>query len=494
MNTLTWKWGRFLSAGLATPGPSMPAPEPPEPMAPMPGSPEARPPRKYRALVFLLLLALAAGIWMVRRRQAAAEVQGGAAAPSAYRTGKVFSGFFEKTLRVSGSVSARNFAPIVAPQMRGREGGGGTSGGGDRGSGGSSGGSRGSSGGGGGSSPSQLILMKLATAGIPVQKGDTIAQFDSQWEIEHIDNHKAQVIQAQAVVDKRTAEVAIEAEAEAQLARTTKADNEKAKLDLRTAEVRSAIDAEKMKLAVEETAARVQQIAQEVELKKLSHQSDLKVLQIQVKQEQHHIDRHERNIERMAMKAPISGLVVMQSIFRSGQFGQVQEGDQVYPGSYFMQIVDLSSMVLNGTVNQADSHLLGLGQKATVRLEAYPGLALPAKLTALGAMASSGARGFRGGGGRELYVKQIPVRFAIEARDMRLLPDLSASADVRIRSNDKVLQVPREAVVEENGKAYAFVLRGEGREKKELQLGSSNNTHWVIVAGLSDGDEVLLDH
>jgi multidrug resistance efflux pump len=462
-------------------------PEPAEPLRPVPlgPAPERKPPRRWPLLVVLVLIVGAAvAVWNARRQTGGA----GPGVPVA-RTAKVFAGPFQQTLRVSGTVGAKNFAAIVAPQMRGREGGGSSSGGSSSGGGGDRG--RGMSSGGGGG-PSQLILMKLAAPGTHVKKGDVIAQFDSQWELEHIDSHKATVNQTQAVVDKRKAEIAIESQTIQQQLRQALAESEKAKLDLKTAEVKSAIDAEKLKLAVEETAARYKQFQEDVKLKKLSQEAELRSLEMQVQQEQHHVDRHNRNIERMTIRAPIDGLVVMQSIFRSGQFGQVQEGDQVYPGTFFMQIVDLSQMIVNGSVNQVNSHSLSLGQKATVRLEAYPDLALPGRVLAVGAMASGGARGYRGSS-RDLWVKQIPVRFAIDARDSRVIPDLSASADVVLFREEKVPQVPRDAVVEENGKAYVKVRQGETWQRREIQAGRKNGSHLVVLAGLTEGDEVLLE-
>ncbi len=489
MTEQTWKWGGFQSAGLASPGPAVPVPEPAQPVrtAPVGPGPARKPPRRWSILVLLLLMAVSVAVWNVRRRQ---QTGGAGRGVSAARTVKVFAGPFAETLRVSGMIGARNFAAIIAPQMRGdgRAGGGGSPGGGGS----SGGGQRGGGSPGGGGSPNQLILMKLAAAGTHVKKGDVIATFDSQWELDRLDNFKAQVNQAQAGVDKRKAEITIEDEAEQQLLRTSRADSEKAKLDLRTAEVRSAIDAEKLKLLVEETAARYKQIQDEVRLKKLSHESELRSLEVQVEQEQHNVDRRVRNIERMTLRTPIDGLVVMQSIFRSGQFGQVQEGDQVFPGQYFMQIVDLSQMVVNGTVNQVDSHSLVLGQKATIRLEAYPDLVLPGRVTSVGAMAGGGARGFRGSS-RDLFVKQIPVRFAIDSRDNRVIPDLSASAAVVLHREEKALQLPRDAAFEENGKTYVRVPQGEGYQQREIQVGRKNGTHYVVVAGLQEGDEIALE-
>lgn len=488
----TWNAGWFQSAGLASPGPVAPVPETPQPLRPVPVAPAPgkKPPRRWPLLVLILVVAASVVIWNFRRQQTGGAGRG---APVG-RTVKVFAGPFEETLRVSGTIGARNFAAIVAPQMRGREGG---QGGGPTG-GSPGGGSPGGRDRGGGGGLGQLIIMKLAPAGTHVKKGDVIAQFDSQWEIDHIEGVKNDIATKQAAVDKRRAEMAIETETFNQQLRQARADHEKAKLDLKTSEVRSAIDAEKLKLAVEETAARLKQFEEDVRLKKASQESELKVLEMQVAQENLHHERHLRNIERMIMRAPIDGLVVMQSIFRSGQFGQIQEGDQVYPGTYFMQIVDLSSMVVNGSVNQVDSHVLSLGQKATVRLEAYPDLVFPGRVKSVGAMATAsggggGGRGFRGASARDLWVKQIPVQFAIETRDARIIPDLSASASVVLGREEKVLQVAREAVMFENDKAYVRIRQGEQYTRRQIQVGRKNRTHYVVLAGLQEGDELLIE-
>ena len=441
--------------------PLSPRPFPVEAPGPPHLAPE-KPGRAWRPLVtVVVVLLVAAGVWTARRRQQVA-----ATGVAAVRTVKVLSGPFERSLRVSGTITASSFAPIVAPLLSGE-------------------------GRGVNTAPWMQLgaLLQMAPPGSVVKKGDVIAQFDGQGEMDHLDDHKARLIQAEAVVDKRKAEVTIENEVLRQTLRAARAEHEKARLDLRTAEVRSAIDGEKLKLMVEETAARHKQFEAEVRLRATSQQAEIRGLEIQVEQENHGIERHSRNIQRRTMLAPIGGLIVMQSIFRSGQFGQVQAGDQVNPGTYFMQIVDLSKMVLNASANQADSHLVTLGQRAVVRLDAYPGLALPGRVIAVGAMATSGGR-MRNA--RELYVKQIAVRVAIESKDARILPDLSGSAAVQLEKIDQALQIPNEALTEEAGKAYVQVRAGDAFEQRAVQLGPRNRTHQVILAGLSETDEVAL--
>ena len=95
-------------------------------------------------------------------------------------------------------------------------------------------------------------------------------------------------------------------------------------------------------------------------------------------------------------------------------------------------------------------------------------------------MAGGSAYGMRGGS-RALFVKQIPIRFSIEARDARIIPDLSGSATVLVSSENDALIAPREALEEQDGKTYVRVRRPQGGwERRRVELGLANATHAVV--------------
>src|SRR6185295_2890595 len=150
-----------------------------------------------------------------------------------------------------------------------------------------------------------------------------------------------------------------------QLVSSAKAAWDKALLDLKTVEVRSAIEAEKLKLAAEETAARHKQLVEETKLVEASQRAQILASEIDRNQAKIELDRATANVDRMIVRSPIDGIAVMQMIWRSGDFGQVQQGDQVWPGQTFMQVVDPGSMVIMANVNQVDAELVQLGMKAT---------------------------------------------------------------------------------------------------------------------------------
>lgn len=240
-------------------------------------------------------------------------------------------------------------------------GGGGTTGGGG-------GGTTGGRGGGGGGEFS-LVLQDAAKPGAFVKKGEPVAEFDRQYMLTRLDDYRASVIQTQASFKKMQSDLTVARKAHQQTIDAAKGDLDKAKLTMKTAPVMGAIETERAKLALEEAQARYDQLLKEVKFMEASLLAETKNAEIELKQSQIELRRAEANADRMVLKAPIDGMVVMQNMFRGSEFDQVKIGDQLFPGFPFMQIVDASSMVVNANVNQVDVERMRIGMKATVRFE-----------------------------------------------------------------------------------------------------------------------------
>jgi len=342
--------------------------------------------------------------------------------------------------------------------------------------------------GGGGGSDFTLVLTQVANPGSHVKKGDIVAEFDRQYQINRIDDFKATVVQLDANIKKMQADMAVLKHAHTQLVESAKADLDKARLDMKTAEVRSAIEAEVLKLAVEENEAHYQQLLKEIKLVDATQKAQLRSTQVDRDQGKLELERAQLNVERMVLRSPIDGVVVMQSIWLGVDFGQVQQGDQVWPGMTFMLVVDPSSMVINGNMNQVDAEYVHLGQKAIARVDGYPGLELKAHIAGIGAMTKPGVW-------RPSYMREIPIRLKLDQMDPKVIPDLSASSDVMIESAKQTAIVPLGAVFQEaaGSKPFVFLRGASGWQRREVELGLRNNLVAAVRSGLAAGDVVALE-
>ena len=152
----------------------------------------------------------------------------------------------------------------------------------------------------------------------------------------------------------------------------------------------------------------------------------------------------------------MDGIVVMQSIVRNGEFGQVREGDQVFAGQPFMQIVDPSSMVLNATVNQVDAERLRLGMKP-------PSVWTPIRTIEL----PGNAGGHRGDVEDQHLPRQLRGRDSRSASrskgsDPRLIPDLTGSAEIVHQPGTEYAAAPAFGGLRRSGRLLR-VRAGSGR-------------------------------
>jgi multidrug efflux pump subunit AcrA (membrane-fusion protein) len=374
----------------------------------------------------------------------------------AIQTAKVAKGALEKRVRITGVTAARNYANIIAPILRGPE------------------------------SNRPMVLLKLVAGGAVVKQGDELATIDGQAALDHIDDTRDTVEAAVSDIKKRKAEQELDMENLQQTLRAAKAEAEKAKLEASASEVRTEVERMLLELAVDEADARHKQLERDVPEYVKRQKAELRILEITLGRHQRHLDRHLSDYKKFVIRTPINGLAVRQSVYLGrGQMRQVDEGDQVYPGLQFMKVVDTSSMQVEGVANQTGLNDLRIGQKATISLDAFPGLTFPGTVHTIGALAVGSWR-------QNFYIRNIPIKIHIEGNDPRLIPDLSASADILVdRQEDSVL-TPLNALRVQDGKTTVEVKKGAGFETREVKVGLRTDTQAAILSGLSAGEEVRL--
>ena len=415
------------------------------------------PPRSKKWLILagvIAVVVLAAALWKTTSQPEPAKQP---AVAATVKTAAVTTGNLERTVRIGGQTAAVQFANVTAPIMRGRE------------------------------ASSEMILLFVSPGGSWVKKGQLVARIDGQSMQDHIDDLQDTIEAARSDIRKREAEQAIDWGNLQQRLTAQKIEWDKARLEYNGSETRTDIERQLLKLTLDEQEARYKQLQADQAQKKASYAADLKILNLTLKRHVSHQERHKRDLENFSIHAAMDGLVVMQQIFRGGEFGQVQQGDRLNPGQPFMKIVNTKSMQVEGSVNQAESSEFRVGQPARVKLDAFPGLEFNAKIHSIGALASSPGR-MSGN-----YIRVVPIKLAIEGNDPRLIPDLSASADVIFESAANQTIVPLSALHNQDGKTVAQVKTGDTFTTREVTTGLRNGTQAVVMAGLNPGEIVRIN-
>jgi biotin carboxyl carrier protein len=359
---------------------------------------------------------------------------------------------FVRTLRLHGVIEAVKFHAVAAPRLSGQGG-------------------------------ASMIITRLIAAGARVQPGDLLAEFDRQMQTKaYLDRETEYRDRVEQIRKKQAEQVADKVRDERELKEAEHAVV-KAALDVKRNEILSKIDAEKNNQNLEEARARLEQVRRTVRLRQSVVVTEVRILEIQRDRDLAAMQNAQRNAEKMVVRSPLAGLVVLSTIFKSNGPGEVQEGDEVRPGVPFLQVVDPQAMQVRARVNQVDALSLAAGQKAMVRLDAYPDLSFPGRVHQVAAIALGGSFSDR--------IRTFPALFTIEGSDPRTMPDLSAAVDVELERVAGALVAPRDAVIEQSGRHFLRVRSGAGFDKTPVTLGLVGEQEVVIQSGAREGAVVL---
>jgi len=267
-----------------------------------------------------------------------------------------------------------------------------------------------------------VVITHLAKPGTRVKKGDLLVEFDSQAQIKTAHDREAEYRGFVEQINKTKADQAA-ARAHDEMA-LKQAENavKAAGIDVSTNEVRTRIDAEKNDLALEEARAQLLQLRKTSDLRRRAEAAALRILEIQRDRARNAWQHAEENTRKMRIVSPLDGLVVLKTTWKSGTFGEVQEGEDARPGTPIMEVVDASAMRVRARINQADIDRVKVGQPATITLDSYPEHSFRGRLQQLSPIAATSPLSSR--------VRTFLAIFSIEGSDPHLVPDLAAAVDL----------------------------------------------------------------
>ncbi len=406
------------------------------------------------ALLWAILAAAIAGFSGCRNSGALESKKDGTGAVTVNPTVTVKRGHFRRILRVTGNIQAVESYGVQAPRLSGQYGG-------------------------------NMVITKIVKNGIPVRTGDILAEFDRQNQLKNIQDKRAEYDSFVQQIRKKQSDHSSARAADETELKGAEVDVQTARVEMRKNDVVPGYQAETNKANLAEAEAKLKQLKDTFALKREAEVAELRILEIQRDRAAMAVDYAQGNIEKMTIKSPMDGLVVLAPVSKGGRISDLQAGDEVRPGQGILMVVNPTKMQVAARVNQVDISQIFVGQAAGIRLEAYPELSFSGKVEEVSAI-----------GIPSEYVKRIryfPIVISIQGSNSKLLPDLTAMVDLQLEATKDVLVIPREAVVIRDGKAQVEMLEAGKSKLQPIRTGSTSECEVVVESGLSEGSVVLLN-
>lgn len=173
----------------------------------------------------------------------------------------------------------------------------------------------------------------------------------------------------------------------------------------------------------------------------------------------------------ITIKTPISGRVAD----REATLGESAND----PGKPLMTIVNDDTVIATANVYEKDLEQISVGQPVRVTVSGWPNRIFNGRVTVVG----SGVQG---------QTRSLPVKAELINSDGVLKPGMFARMEIITdRTYAAALAVPKEAIVDANGKNLVFVQEGNTYEPLEITLGRTAGNLVEIESGLRDGERVV---
>jgi len=330
-----------------------------------------------------------------------------------------------------------------------------------------------------------MVITKILSTGQKVKKGDILVEFDRQDQLKNILDRQAECDNLDYQINKKRADqIAAQAADKTELM-AAEVDVQSARVEIRKNDLIPKNEAEINLENLREAEAKLKLLEDTFTLKREAEAADLRIMEIQRERAEKAVFHEQNNVEKMTIRSPMEGLVVLTPISKGSRRLDPEEGDEVRSGQSIMLVVNPLAMEVSAQINQADISGVYAGQPAEVHLDAYPELHFPGRIERVNAVASPSSNSNR--------IRYFTVVTAVIGSDPKLLPDLTAAVDVQLETQENVLLLPRNAVVFQEGQALVEVLDNGGSEVREIKTGSVNECEIIVESGIDEGTTVALN-
>lgn len=334
-------------------------------------------------------------------------------------------------------------------------------------------------------------IMGQVTA-LNVQEGDRVKKGDLLAVIDQA-RYAAAVNSAKSSLQALEAELARSREAAAQ----AKRDMERAEQQFRD-DILAEADHERARSTYDQAVASARRAERQVE----QARADLASAQ--------------DSLEKTEIRAPMDGIVTRRNI-EKGEV--IVTGTMNNPGTVLMTVSDMSTIEAVLEVDQTDVPQLRIGQKAEVRIDAFPEEKFPGEVSEIGSSPIQGTSALGGAATGTDYT----VKVTLLKHPERIRPGLTVTADITTATQTNTLTVPIGALVLREpeakgtptpapapGEAPAstslkkeslasrareiegvYVIASKKAEFRPVKTGIRGELDVEIANGLKEGDEIV---
>jgi RND family efflux transporter MFP subunit len=202
-----------------------------------------------------------------------------------------------------------------------------------------------------------------------------------------------------------------------------------------------------------------------------TREEDIAGQKAEVRRQKANLDRMKDELVKTDIRAPISGFITRK---------HVEVGQWIQRGGRVADIINIDSVLVRTGIREKDISHVSVGDRALVRVDAYPGRVFEGKVKHIIPQADVASRSF-------------PVKIEVANPDFRLKGGMFARVTLFYGAKQPVLMVPKDALSQLGLRAHVFIA-DKGRARLiPVKTGRNVEGYVEILEGeLTKGDRVIV--
>jgi len=157
----------------------------------------------------------------------------------------------------------------------------------------------------------------------------------------------------------------------------------------------------------------------------------------------------------------------------------IDAGALASPSTPIVNLVHTMTLKIVANVLEKDIPLLKPAMKAKIQTEAYPGKVFEGKVARINT-------------GLDLNTRTLQAEIEIPNSSRLLKPGMFARIEVVLLEKPEVLAIPSNAVMENQGEKFVYLLEGNKAARRPIVTGIEQDRFMEVREGLKEGDQVIV--
>ena len=245
--------------------------------------------------------------------------------------------------------------------------------------------------------------------------------------------------------------------------------------EVKKGQVLARLDGERLRLELNESEAKLRKLQRDYErnvdlqAKGLISDGDFEKIKYEMEALEAAFNLASLELDYTQVRAPIDGVIAERF---------VKMGNTISEGDALFRVTSLDPLVAYLHVPEREYRNIVAGQPVGIEIDALRGETIIATVSRVSPIIDPQTGTFK-----------ITIEISDEKRRMK--PGMFGRIGVIYDVHENALQIPRSALVEDEGAASVFVVDGDRAVRRAVDTGYGNRGMVEIVSGLQEGDQVV---